>query len=254
MRAATSGRTAEVMDLAYRDVLAAWRDFSARRNQGRPFVLIGHSQGTVHLNRLIAEEIEGRAEADRMLSAMLLGFNVEVPVGGATGGTFRTTPLCSEPGQTGCVVTFVSFRADVPPPPNAVFGRTARPGMTIACTNPARLSGGEAPLESYWYAGPSLVPARDPIAWSSSGAPPAPFVRTEGLVAAQCVNGPGLGYLAVTTRSDPADARTDRIPGDVVLLGQVQPGWGLHLADMNLAMGDLLRLIEKQRDAYLGRR
>ena len=39
-----------------------------------------------------------------------------------------------------------------------------------------------------------------------------------------------------------ADARTDAIPGDVMLGGQVLPGWGLHLADMNLAMGNLLRM------------
>ena len=31
---------------AYGDVLAAWRNFLATRNKDRPFVLIGHSQGT----------------------------------------------------------------------------------------------------------------------------------------------------------------------------------------------------------------
>ena len=94
---------APVANLAYADVLAAWRHYLRHRNNGRPFVLIGHSQGTIHLVRLLAEEIEGRPEAARMLSALLIGYNVEVPEGRVTGGSFRTTPLCTRAGQTGCV-------------------------------------------------------------------------------------------------------------------------------------------------------
>jgi hypothetical protein len=241
--------------LAYGDVLAAWRQYLQHRNRGRPFVLIGHSQGTVHLSRLLAEEIEGSEAAGRMLSALLIGFNVEVPEGQAVGGSFQRTPLCTRMGQTGCVVTYVSFRATNPPPPGALFGRAARPGMTVACTNPAALgSRATAPLDSYWYAGPSITSTQNPVQWSSQGEPPTPFLRTEGLAAAACVNRGNVGYLAVTVNGDPADARTDRIPGDVIIGGRLQPGWGLHLADMNLAMGDLIRIVEAQRDAFGGRR
>ncbi len=242
-------------DLAYADVLAAWRHYLRHHNQGRPFVLIGHSQGTVHLSRLLATEIEGSAAADRLLSALLIGFNVEVPEGQSVGGTFRRTPLCTRLGQTGCVVTYVSYRADSPPPEGALFGRAARPGMTIGCTNPAALGGAaSAPLDSYWYSGPSVTNSQTRIDWSSQGAPPALFLRTEGLVSAACVNRGEVGYLAVTVNADPADARTDRIPGDVYILGRIQPGWGLHLVDINLAMGDLLRVVEAQSDAFLARR
>lgn len=242
------------LDLAYGDVLAAWRDYLQNRNQGRPFVVIGHSQGTIHLVRLLADEIETSPAASRMLSALLIGFNIEVPEGELVGGSFRRTPLCTSPGQTGCVVTYVSFRATNPPPAAGLFGRAARPGMTVACTNPASLVGGSAPLDSYWYAGPSVTNTQDPIAWSSQGPAPTMFLRTEGLASAACVNRGPVGYLSVTTEADPADARTDRIPGDVIVGGQVQPGWGMHLADMNLAMGDLLRVVETQRDAFLRRR
>lgn len=253
--AAGGGRLPESMDLAYRDVLAAWRHFLRHRNQDRPFVLIGHSQGTVHLSRLLAEEIEGSPAAARMLSALLIGFNIEVPEGEVVGGSFRRTPLCTRAGQTGCVVTYVSFRAAAPPPPASLFGRATRPGMTVACTNPARLAGGgSVPLDSYWYAGPSVTNTQTTIAWSSEGPPPTPFLRTEGLVSAACVNRGQAGYLAVAVNADPADARTDVIPGDVALLGRVRPGWGLHLADMNLAMGDLIRVVEAQRDAWRRRR
>ncbi|HEX8366756.1 MAG TPA: DUF3089 domain-containing protein [Allosphingosinicella sp.] len=240
----------EMLDFASNDIGHAFEHYLETWNRGRPFVLIGHSQGSIHLSRLIAARIEGRPEAARMLSAILLGFNIEVPEGRTAGGTFRTTPLCTARGQTGCVVTFVSFRAGNPPPAGALFGRAAGPGMTVACTNPAALGGGPAPLDSYWYAGPSLTATQTPIAWSAEGESPTPFLRTEGLVSAACVRRGPVGYLAVQVNADPADPRTDRIPGDVVLGGRIQPGWGLHLVDMNLAMGDLLALVEEQSAAF----
>jgi hypothetical protein len=236
--------------LAYGDVVAAWRHYLQHYNQGRPFVLIGHSQGTIHLSQLLAREIEGRPEASRMLSALLLGYNVEVPEGRMVGGTFKSTPLCTRVGETGCVVAYTSFRATNPPPPGSLFGRAATPGMTVACTNPARLRRETTPLDSYWYAGPSVTNTQNPIQWSSQGAPPTLFLRTEGLASAACVNRGNIGYLSVATNADPADTRTDRIPGDVIVAGAVQPGWGLHLADVNLALGDLIALVEAQAEAF----
>ncbi len=243
-----------IFNLAYGDVVAAWRHYLQNHNQGRPFVLIGHSQGTIHLTQLLAREIEGTPAAGRMLSALLIGFNVEVPEGQIVGGTFRETPLCTRAGQTGCVITYVSFRATNPPPVRSRFGRAIQPGMTVACTNPAALGRrGSALLDSYWYSGPSVTATQNPIAWSSQGAPPAPFLRTEGLASAACVNRGNAGYLSVMVEADPNDLRTDRIPGDVIIGGQIQPEWGLHLADMNLAMGDLLRAVEEQREAFVRR-
>jgi hypothetical protein len=248
LRQASGGapRTPAVMNLAYQDVRAAWRHYLQRHNKGRSFVLIGHSQGTIHLTRLLREEIEGSPAATRMLSAMLIGFNLEVPQGKLVGGTFKRTPLCTGVGQTGCVVTYVSFREGSPPPPGALFGRAAGRGMTVACTNPARFAKAPARLDSYWYAGPSPTSSSTPVMWSNAGPPPTAFLRTEGLVSAGCVNNGSVGYLSVRVNADPNDARTDRIPGDVTLGGVPAPGWGLHLVDMNIAQGDLIALIEEQ--------
>ena len=243
-------RTAQSLATAYGDVVAAWREYLNTHNKGRPFVLVGHSQGTIHLSQLLAREIEGKPEAKRMLSALLIGFNVEVPEGKLVGGTFRETPLCTRVGETGCVVSYVSFRATNPPPSVSLFGRSPRPGMTVACTNPARLAKGSVPLDSYWYAGPSVTSTPSAIQWSSQGTPPTPFLRTEGLASAACVNRGNGGYLSVMVNADPADARTDQIPGDVVIDGRPQAGWGLHLADMNLGMGDLIALVEAQAASY----
>lgn len=231
---------------AYGDVLAAWREFLANRNMGRPFVLIGHSQGSVHLLKLLAEEIEAKPVAKRMLSAILLGWTVEVPEGKVVGGSLKSTPLCTRVGQTRCVVTYMTFRASAPPPANAAFGRAQRPGMTAGCTNPAALAGGKAKLDSYWFALSPVQPGAQPVTWSGQGNPPTPFLRTEGLVTAECRHSGQAGYLAVAESADPKDSRTDRIPGDVYMAGRLNPGWGLHLIDMNVAQGDLIRLVEAQ--------
>ena len=231
---------------AYSDVLSAWKDFLSRRNQARPFVLIGHSQGAIHLLKLLQDEIEGKPASKRMLSAILLGWAVEVPEGKLVGGSLKSTPLCTRVGETGCVIAYMSFRASAPPPPGAFLGRAARPGMTAACTNPAALRGGKGKLDSYWFTMTPPNPAAEPVVWSSQGKPPTPFVRTESLVTAECRHDGRAGYLAITENADPRDARTDRIPGDVYIAGKLNPGWGLHLVDMNLAQGDLIRLVEAQ--------
>ena len=101
------------------------------------------------------------------------------------------------------------------------------------------------PLDSYWSARSSLPVAGGPIRWSSEGAPPTPWLRTEGLVSARCVNDGRRGYLSVRTNADPKDKRTDRIGGEVAVIGMFLPGWGMHLADMAIAQGDLIRQIEE---------
>jgi len=116
--------------ISYGDVLAAWRDYLANRNQGRPFVLIGHSQGTLHLIQLIAREIEPNpAVAKRMKLAILPGFNVLVPQGKLVGGDFKSTPLCSKPGQTGCAIAWTRFREKNVPPAGPIFRLAAKPGL-----------------------------------------------------------------------------------------------------------------------------
>jgi hypothetical protein len=229
--------------IAYRDVAAAWHNYLATKNNGRPFVLIGHSQGSLMLQMLIANEIEKNpAVAARMKLAILPGFNLLVPEGKLVGGTFKKTPLCSRPAETGCVISWTSYREKNVPPEGAIFGIADKPGMTVGCVNPARPGSRDwVPLDSYWYTRSSYPVPGGPIEWSSEGPPPTSFVRTEGLVSAKCINDGRRGYLWIHTNADPKDKRTDRVGGEVAVLGMFVPGWGMHLSDMPEAQGDLIR-------------
>src|SRR3954469_11719412 len=75
---------------AYGDVAAAFDAFLRRIGPRRGFVLIGHSQGTFHLERLIRTRIDDHpALRRRLVSAVLLGGDVTVRKGSDRGGVFR---------------------------------------------------------------------------------------------------------------------------------------------------------------------
>jgi hypothetical protein len=231
--------------LAFSDVFAAWRNYIASKNQGRPFVLVGHSQGSLMLQMLIAREIEKNpAVASRMRLAILPGYDLLVPQGKLVGGTFKKTPLCSRPGETGCVLTWSTFRKKNVPPEGAIFGYSAQPGMTVGCVNPASPGSREwVKLDSYWFAHSGLPVPGGPIQWSSEGPPPTPYLHTPDLVSGKCINEGPRGYLWARTNHNPGDRRTDRIGGEVSVFGMFLPGWGMHLADMAIAQGDLIRRV-----------
>ena len=238
--------------LAYADVAAAWRRYLQNDRQGRGVVLIGHSQGARLLKELVAREVEPSAEARRnLVSAMLIGTNVMVPRGRDVGGDLQRTPLCRNADQFGCVVTYVTFRADAPPPAGSRFGR-APEGQAVGCTNPAALGGGRAATDAVFPAAGLGANATPFPAWTSAGAVATPFVRVPGLLQAECVSRDGADYLAVGVDADPADPRADAIGGDVVAGGRTLADWGLHLVDMPVAMGDLVALAERQAAAWRG--
>jgi hypothetical protein len=256
LRAAIAG-TPMPMDraLAYNDVLDAWNYYLEHDNKGRGVVLIGHSQGSGVLTQLIKNEIDGKPVQSRIISALLLGTNLPVPKGKDVGGAFQHMPLCHAADQTGCVITYASFRATAPPPANSRFGKVAGENMVSACTNPAALGGGSGELHAYLGARGSGVvntAEAEPGPWVKSAQPiTTPFVAMPGLLTAECVANEKGSYLAVSVHGDPAGPRASDIVGDVVVNGQVLPDWGLHLIDVNLTMGNLLDIVGLQSKAYL---
>lgn len=254
LRANMSGESELTPDreLGYQDVLDAWNYYLENHNDGRGVVLVGHSQGAGVLTRLIVNEIEGKEIQDQIVSAMLLGTTIQVPEGDVVGGTFEHMPLCESGDQTGCIVTYASYRSTNPPPATALFGRNAN-GTVSACTNPAQLAKGSNELDAYLSnVAPAGFSSADVSPWTSTGANiTTPFVSVPGLLTAECVSGDQFSYLAITVNADPDDQRTDDISGDVMNPdASVNENWGLHLIDANAAMGDLVELVSSQAQAY----
>lgn len=243
--ALTAGKFAdsEISGRAYGDVVDAFRQFIAN-GEGRGFILIGHSQGTTHLVRLIQEEVEVDPYlAKRMIAAHLLGIPVSLPNDAEVGATFESTPPCTFDEEINCFVSYSAFRdTDPPVPGQALFGLTSSPDTRAACTHPVDLGAGRLNLDAYFVTGAQLNPYVDPAA---NAAIITPFVKVPGLVQGECIAEDGKGYLQITQDADPADPRVDDIGNDFL------PGWGLHLIDIPLAQGDLVRLASKQADVWL---
>jgi hypothetical protein len=241
--------------LAYGDVLAAWRSYLAQDNKGRPFVLIGHSQGSALLHRLVAEEIDGKPIQQQMLSAILPGHAITVPRGKDVGGAFKAVPLCRAADQTGCVVAWSSYRDTEKLPANALFGRSANPAMVAGCTNPAQLAGGSAPLDpvfgSPWWVGGVAQYVQPKSGWSVGASPvPTRYVKLPGLLSGECVERDGASFLAVHVANSSAQPLADTVVGTAAIGDIAYPDWGFHVVDLEIVQGDLIRLVARQRAAW----
>jgi len=230
--------------VAYASVLSAWNDYLTHDNDGRPVIFIGHSQGAAMLIRLLQSQIDPSPSRRRLLvSAIILGGNVQVATGKDVGGSFQNIPACRSAEQTGCVIAYSSFLRQ--PPPDSLFGRpgtgvslqsnqTASTGMEVLCTNPADLAGGSGPLDPYFLRpGPTVAGAVVSTPW----------VEYPALYTAQCENAAGASWLQVSDIAQAGDTR----PRVTETLG---PTWGLHLDDVNLALGNLVQIVAGQEAAY----
>ncbi|HXR53841.1 MAG TPA: DUF3089 domain-containing protein [Acidimicrobiales bacterium] len=243
--------TAANLAEAYDSARSAFRDYIAHYNHGRGIVFIGHSQGAAVLIQLLKQEVDNDpAIRHRLVSAILLGGNVTVPIGKSVGGDFAHIPACRSITETGCVVAYSSFLD--PPPANSLFGRVgqgvsalsgqgANRKFQVLCTNPAALGGGSAMLVPY-FPNASTTAA---LGAEASGAPNSvtPWVTYPDLYSAQCMSGGGATWLQVTPITTPGDTRP-------VVTQQLGPTWGLHLVDVNLALGNFVALVSSQEKAY----
>ncbi|HUB75880.1 MAG TPA: DUF3089 domain-containing protein [Solirubrobacteraceae bacterium] len=214
---------------AYDSIRAGFEDFLEHYSDGRPIVLIGHSQGAAMAILLMRRLIDGvPALRERLVVAIVLGGNVEVPDGKLAGGSFEHIPACVRRGESGCVIAYSSFPST--PPSGAFFarpgqgvslqsGQTATRGLEVLCTNPAALgSDRSAPLDPYF---PALGTAS--TAW----------VGYPGLYAARCEQRDGASWLEVTKATGASDQRP-------LVSETAGPDWGYHADDVNLALGNLV--------------
>lgn len=242
------------------DIDDAWDHYLRNYNKGRGVVLIGHSQGAGQISRLVRTKIEGTPAQRQLVSVYIIGGSVTAPKGQDTGGTFKTIKPCRTKDQTGCVVSYGSYRATLPPNPTgqavgAGPGANASGDNQGICVNPAALLAGKpsgsATADSYWAVEPPIsATTKAPPRWSAKEAIYEPFAKTPGLVTTECVDKHNRTYLEVTINADPKDARADDVYGDVMTPTGPSQAWGLHNLDVPLHMGDIVNLVRHQAQAY----
>jgi hypothetical protein len=244
---AGQGISPEATELAYGDVVEAWKDYLAKDNGGRGVVLIGHSQGTLMLRRLIKEQIDPNPALRRKLvGATLMGGNVETAKGRTTGGDFQHVPACTARGEFGCVVAYSTYAED--PPSDSLFGR---PGGTVggaggdpaqrevACTDPATLSGMTGPVGVTVPSEPFAPGTIEVGIVVTSGGPP-PTAPTTWVEAAD-------RYVGSCRFVDGAHVwRYDPVAGSRRPNPFLDRTWGTHLLDMQLGLERLVSIVEQQ--------
>lgn len=201
--------------LAYADVLAAFDQWQASRNAGRPFILAGHSQGGEMLMRLLADRIDGKPLQQRMIAAYAIGIDFSV---GYFGTRYATLKPCDTPVQTGCVASWnaVTPEADLKllggfAGARFVHGHGKEDGREPLCINPLTFDRAKPAAERSASMGavpgePGEGPVRAPV---------------PGKVSARCDS----GFLVVD--ADPALELT------------ALPGGSLHYHEYGLFYADI---------------
>jgi hypothetical protein len=257
------------------DIQQAWTDYWTNYNidpvtkRHRGVVLLGHSQGSAVLEHLIQQNIDGNSAVQpSLVSAILLGGSIQVPIGAAAGGgtdtasTFQYVPACQRASAsaavpTGCVVAYSSY--DLPagqaPPSNGLVRNTAA-GHQILCVNPSALMGGSASdsatrLDAYLPTrkllnGDAVNPNGSlGVVMLGSTPPdyPTGFARYPATLTGQCSftqDSSGNSTWLQVTGGDalfPSSTKTSTV--------------GLHVVDYNVALGDLVNLVSAQSTAWI---
>lgn len=213
------------IDAAYADIEQAFAFFVDSVDPEMPIVLAGHSQGALHLNRLLREHVKGTALAERVAMAYPIGWPISVEHDLPALGL----PACATPLQGGCIVSWVSFAEPADPGQflrryAAIPGEDGQPrgGNQILCSNPlSGMLGGSAQMTENLG---TLVPSDD--------------LSTGDLVAG-----------AVPARCDPATGLL--LIGDPPELGQyVLPGNNYHVYDIPLFWRNLQADVVRRVSAW----
>ena len=181
--------------LAFQDVRAAFQEFLRRRGADRPFILAGHSQGSVLASRLLAEEIAPTPLAGRLVAAWLVGTSLTVDT---LARDAPGIPPCTSPTQTGCVVAYNARSPDY-----RTVGMDPRPlswsaGGQAICVNPISGVAGDGPAVD--SAGAVFFDARKPA-------------RMPGFVTAGCAGGVLVTTLHGRPPRDLMSHLLDRVMG-----------------------------------------
>ena len=150
------------IDAAYADVREAFRFFVANVDPDKPIVLAGHSQGSLHVLKLLQDEVAGTPLEGRIAAVYAIGWPISIQHDLPT----LPLPACATPKQSACIVAWSSFAE--PADPDLLLQRYSRtPGFDgqprgegpILCVNPLTgQAGGQAPASANKG---TLVPRED---------------------------------------------------------------------------------------------
>jgi hypothetical protein len=193
---ARSANSEKALDFAYQDVERAFEAFVAQIPASRPILLAGHSQGSLHLTRLMQERIAGKPIARRIVAAYVVGWPVSIEADLPALGL----PACEEPGQANCIISWQTFAEPADP---SQIGQVY--DSTIGLTGKSR------------RATPMLC--INPL----TGAPATAALRTAN-----------LGSLVPRVRLDGADLLPGQIPArcdksGILLIGPPPAGYGNYI-------------------------
>ncbi len=157
----TKAEAQRALDLAYGDITAAFDQFLAEAGD-RPIILAGHSQGALHLARLLKERIAGTPLITRIAAAYVVGW----PISKTADLPLMGLPECQRAESSGCILSWQSFAEPADPALiidtfDATTGFTGQPrkGTAMICTNPLTgAPGGAAPASANLGA---LIPSAD---------------------------------------------------------------------------------------------
>ncbi len=213
------------LDLAYRDVTAAFDQFLAEAGD-RPIILAGHSQGALHLTRLLHDRVAGKPIAKRIVAAYVVGW----PVSKSADLPKLGLAECTAADQTGCILSWQSFAEPADPSllldtfdASNGFTGAARAGTPMICTNP--ITGTPATTAEANTNLGTLVPSAD---FSSA-------TLRKGLVPARC---DGRGVLTI-------GSAPEGIGGQYVL-----PGNNYHVFDYSLFWANVRADAERRLKAF----
>ncbi len=96
----------QALDLAYQDVLAAFDYYMATHNNGRPIILASHSQGTLHVMRLLKDRFNQGSRKEQLVVAYALGYSM--PTDYVT-DVLQGLSVCDTATDTGCIIHWDAY-------------------------------------------------------------------------------------------------------------------------------------------------
>lgn len=211
------------LDFAYRDVSAAFEQF-LKESGNRPIVLAGHSQGALHLIRLLREH---KAQlGKRLVAAYAVGW----PIDTMSDLPALGIPACGTAADTGCILSWMSF------------GEPANPSLILDQWKRTKgLTGGDRKTEELLCV--------DPISGRRNGGSP-PAANPGTLV-------PTSDFKSATLLAGQVGAHCDKgllmVDGTIPALGPfVLPGNNYHVYDYALFWGAIRRDAERRVAAWRG--